>query len=167
MVATAAGDAPFSPASPAAVAGTPRARSAPGLRLSHFWLAPKNSTRLARGPKGSWGAARWHRRLGEGWRDKWRRGICFFGGFTCAAALVAFVFGVCRRLSLSSPRVENEAGRPAEELGRAPMGRISIDVTLHIISHLSCFRRVSQISYASWKMNPNPPAESRWPCVPT
>ena len=66
MVTTAAGDAPLLPASPAAVAGTPRARSAPGLRLSHFRLAPRNSTRLARGPKGSWGAARWRRRFGEG-----------------------------------------------------------------------------------------------------
>ena len=65
MVATAAGNAPLLPASPAAVAEPPRARSAPGLSLSHFRLAPRNSTRLARGPKGSWGAARWRRQLGE------------------------------------------------------------------------------------------------------
>ena len=52
--------------------------------------------------------------------------------------------GVAGRASHRT-HVENEAGRPAEELGRTPMGRISLDVTLHIISHLSCRRRPSQI----------------------
>ena len=159
---------PFLPASPAAVAEPPRARSAPGLRLSHFRLAPRNSTRLARGPKGSWGAARWHRRVGEGWREKWRRGIWFFAAppSHAPATRLASLAGVAGR-ACHCRYVENGAGRPAEELGRTPVGMISIYVTLHIISHLSCFRRVSQITYASWKMNPNPPAESRWLCVPT
>jgi hypothetical protein len=72
---------------------------------------------------------------------------------------------LCCAPGLTGDDSENQIWSIVEGTDGAFIGKHSLDVTLHIISHLRCYYGFPLVRSYKWKMNPKPHAGSRWPCA--